>query len=91
MESNLSPQTEQYIAETLSAGAFPTRESLLEAAVAELRAARSEEETSLQRCEEAVTALDAGQGVPWDAEEMKRLVRAARHAGQDPNSNRVAG
>lgn len=81
MESNLSPQTEQYIAETLSAGAFPTRESLLDAAVAELRAARSGEEERLRQCDEAIDSLEAGKGIEMTPERWgdlkQRILQAA--------------
>lgn len=86
----LSPQTEQYIADALSVGAFPSRESLLEAAVAELRAARADEEESLRRCDEAIDSLEAGQGIIWNAEEMKQLVRETYRRGQSPSSDRAA-
>lgn len=86
----LSPQTEQFIADALSAGAFPSRESLLEAAVAELRAARTDEEESLRRCDAAIEALDAGRGVAWNPEEMKQLVRETYRRSQQSQSNRAA-
>jgi Arc/MetJ-type ribon-helix-helix transcriptional regulator len=78
----LSPQTEQFIAEALSAGAFPSRESLLDAAVAELRATRAEEAESLRRCDEAIDSLEAGKGIDMTPERWDELARRVLQAAE---------
>lgn len=84
MSDALSPQTEQFIAEALAAGRFASRSELIEAAVFQLREelqfltelqTPEEVEESLRRCDRAIADLEAGRGIPWNAEEMKRTVR----------------
>jgi Arc/MetJ-type ribon-helix-helix transcriptional regulator len=91
MNVALSSESERYIAEAVAAGTFPSREAVLEAAITELRAAQAEIDESLRRCDEAIDELDAGLGVPWDPEEMKRIVRDTHQAAQQAKSNRAAG
>ena len=73
------------------AGSLKYEQAVLEAAITELRASQAEIEESLRRCDEAIEQLDAGLGVPWDAEEMKRMVRETHEAAQQARSNRAAG
>lgn len=78
----LSPQTEQFIAEALSAGAFPSRESLLDAAVAELRAIRAEEAEQLRRCDAAIDSLEVGKGIEMTPERWDDLTRRVLQAAE---------
>lgn len=75
MDSHLSPQTEQFLADAVANGMFPSKEAALEAAVEALR----EKTESIQYVpdehmadvEEALESANAGEGTPmtsadWD-------------------------
>jgi hypothetical protein len=80
MIPSLSAESETYIADALAAGLFSSREALLDAAIAEFRALRAEEEEQLRLCDEAIDSLEAGHGIPATPEywaDLERRILAA--------------
>jgi hypothetical protein len=88
MESGLSPQNEQYLAEALATGLYPSKEAALDAAISALREKHDEvpsiPEEHMALVEAAIESSDAGQSremTPDDWEKLRQRVRdvAARH------------
>jgi Arc/MetJ-type ribon-helix-helix transcriptional regulator len=68
MQISLHPETEQTIEELVKAGRFPTREAVIEAAVAELKEADSQlDDATIDAINEAEDQGDRGEGIDLDA------------------------
>jgi hypothetical protein len=82
MSSGLSPQSEQYLAQVVASGMFPSKEAALEAAVVALREKNEEvpmipgEHMAL--VEEALASLEAGEGRPITEDGWQRWHELAR-------------
>jgi hypothetical protein len=76
MANGLSSQSEQYLAQVVASGMFPSKEAALEAAVVALREKNEEvpmipeEHTAL--VEEALASLEAGEGRPITEQDWER-------------------
>lgn len=75
MSDALSPNVEQVISDAISAGVYPSRKALLEAAVLELRAAQGDLAARLELCDQAIDEYESGYRAEWDPDEMKRRLR----------------
>lgn len=77
MASGLSPQNEAFILQSLAKGAYPSRESLLDAAVGALRGHQEDfviPTDHLVAIESAITQLEAGLGQELTDGEYDHLV-----------------
>jgi Arc/MetJ-type ribon-helix-helix transcriptional regulator len=84
MAYDLSPQTEQYLANIVAGGLFPSREAAIEAAVVALRektnVAPSMPTEHFEKVEVAIESDDQGRLRPWTADDWSRLHQVARNA-----------
>jgi hypothetical protein len=84
MSNGLSPQSEQYLAQVVASGMFPSKEAALDAAVVALREKNENEEVPLipeehmALVEEALASLEAGEGRPITEEDWQRWHALAR-------------
>ena len=76
MASDLSPKYEAFISEQLSAGAYPSRERLLEAALDLLsdETATPVPDEHVPLLDEAEASIAAGRVSDWDPDEFLRQV-----------------
>lgn len=79
MDIRLDPENERYIAEKVQSGAYPDAGAAINDL---LVACRAQEEWTPEDVAElramvavGIEQLDRGEGVPWDAEAMKRRLR----------------
>jgi hypothetical protein len=72
----LSSQSEQYLAQVVASGMFPSKEAALDAAVVALREKHEEvpmiPEEHMALVEEALASLEAGEGRPITEEDWER-------------------
>jgi Arc/MetJ-type ribon-helix-helix transcriptional regulator len=87
MASDLSPQYEAFINEQLSAGTFPSRERLLEAALDLLRdeIATPVPDEHIPLLDEAEADIAAGRVTDWDPDEFLRRVEQRRTERRSAN------
>jgi Arc/MetJ-type ribon-helix-helix transcriptional regulator len=87
MASDLSPQYEAFISEQLSAGAYPSRERLLEAALDLLRdeTATPVPDEHIPLLDEAEADIAAGRVTDWDPEEFLRRVELRQNQYRSTN------
>ena len=92
MVKELSEQTEQYLANMVAGGLFPSKEAALEAAVAALREKTEPipfvPDEHMARVEQAIESADAGLTSPMTREYWDGLRRNVRDiaAGKSPSS-----
>lgn len=86
MDNHLSPQTEQFLANAVANGMFPSKEAAIDAAVEALREKTESipmvPEEHMERVERALESLNAGKGKPmtdagWDALKQRAIDVAA--------------
>jgi len=71
MNSNLSPENEQFLERAVSVGMYHDRGEALDRAVELLR----RREQLIQDVNKGIEQLEHGEGVPLDIEQIKTLVR----------------
>ena len=92
MVKDLSQQTEQYLADVVAGGLFPSKEAALEAAVAALREKTEPiplvPDEHIERVEQAVESANAGLTSPMTPEYWDCLRQNVRDiaAGKSPSS-----
>ena len=78
MSNGLSPQSEQYLAQVVASGMFPSKEAAIDAAVVALREKNQNEEVPLipeehmALVEEALDAVEAGDVRPITQDDWRR-------------------
>jgi len=91
MVKDLSQQTEQYLADVVAGGLFPSKEAALEAAVAAQREKTEQipfvPDEHMARVEQAIESANAGLTNPTTPEYWDRLRENVRDiaAGKSPN------
>ncbi len=84
MSNGLSPQSEQYLAQVVASGMFPSKEAAIDAAVVALREKNENEvvpmipEEHMALVEEALASLEAGEGRLITEEDWERWHALAR-------------
>jgi hypothetical protein len=92
MSKGLSQQTEQYLANMVAGGLFPSKEAALEAAVAALREKNEQlpfvPDEHMERVEQAIASSLAGRSHPMTTADWTNLRQLARDAasGNAPSS-----
>ena len=72
MNSNLSPENEQFLEQAVSVGMFHNRDEALDRAVELLR----RREQLLRDVNKGIEQLERGEGTPLDIEQVKQAVHA---------------
>ncbi len=72
MNSNLSPENEQFLERAVSVGMFHNRDEALDRAVELLR----RREQLIRDVNKGIEQLERGEGTPLDIEQVKRAVHA---------------
>jgi hypothetical protein len=77
MATGLSSQNEQYLAQVVASGMFPSKEAALDAAVVALREKNEQipliPAEHMERVEQAITSSEAGYSSEMTAEDWSRL------------------
>jgi len=79
MSADLSPGSEQYLAEVVRRGVFTSREQALERAVELLR----QREQLIRDVNEGIEAIDRGEYGPLDFDELKAAIRREADSRQE--------
>lgn len=79
MSSDLSPQSEQYLADAVQRGVFPSRGAALERAVNLLR----QREQLIRDVNEGIEAIERGEYGPLDFDELKARIRREAASRQE--------
>jgi hypothetical protein len=87
MANGLSSQSEQYLAQVVASGLFPSKEAALEAAVVALREKNEEvpliPEEHMALVEEALASAEAGESRPMTEEDWSQLREFARRVAAE--------
>ena len=85
MTVTLDPVLEQYIAQKVRSGAYPSASDLISGAVAMLQAQENEDPTRLEalraKVREAILAIESGKKAVWEVDALKsRLLEGLGNA-----------
>lgn len=79
MSTDLSPQSEQYLADIVERGVFPSRVEALERAVELMR----QREQLIRDVNEGIEAIERGKYGPLDFDELKAQIRREADSRQE--------
>jgi putative addiction module CopG family antidote len=72
MSVTLPPDIQEFVRQAIANGEFANEDDVLIAGVRALRELKSRHESLRREIQVAVNEMDAGQGEPWDLDEIKQ-------------------
>jgi hypothetical protein len=82
MASELSPENEQFLAQAIAVGLYPSKEAALDAAVGALREKAGDiplvRADHMQAVEQGLASANAGRVKDWTAADVERIKRIGR-------------